>query len=96
MKFRFIGDPRNNFSGPDRFEKFGLQFSRTDWTEVTDKSLIAKLLNSSHYENGGAFAEPAHDEREALIADAQSLGVDVDRRWSNATISAKIQQALGA
>lgn len=94
MKFRFIGDPRNNFSGPDALEKFGLHFNRTEWTEVSDARVISKLLGHSHFESAGAFPKTgaphveaaAGDPREALIAEAEAIGIDVDRRWSNATI----------
>lgn len=94
MKFRFVGDPRNNFSGPDALEKFGLNFNRTEWTEVSDAAVAAKLIGHSHFESAGAFPDaPAHnvetvggDPREALIAEAEAFGIDVDRRWSNATI----------
>jgi hypothetical protein len=60
MKFRFIGDPRNNGSGPDAFVKFDLAFSRDEWTEVDDPSVIRKLLGSDHYEaeTYGEMIEP--------------------------------------
>lgn len=98
MKFRFIGDPRNNFDGPDVLEKFDHIFTRSDWTEVTDDFVIRKLLGSSHYESDASMdADPAikavSDEREALIKDAEDLGIAVDRRWSNLTLSAKIKES---
>jgi hypothetical protein len=109
MKFRWIGDPRNNFDGPDIIEKFDHVFTRTDWTDVEDKSVIAKLIGHSHFESAASVkadaipAIPANppkpvitDEREALIRDAEELGIAVDRRWSNLTLSAKIREALAA
>ncbi len=106
MKFRFIGDPKNGFSGPYAFEKFGLNFSRSEWTDVDDHVLIAKLLGSDHYEHAGAFAPASaapvshvnfaknEDERRAaLVSEAESLGIDVDGRWSNATLERKINEA---
>jgi hypothetical protein len=103
MKFRFIGDPKNGFSGPDAFEKFGLNFSRSEWTDVDDPVFVAKLLGSDHYEHAGAFAPASavpvlfaknEDERRAaLVSEAEALGIDVDGRWSNATLERKINEA---
>lgn len=100
MKFRFIGDPKDSFSGPSKVETLGHVFTREDWTEVSDKYAIDKLLGHSHFESGGAFspvpeAPAVPDEREELIKDATSLGILVDRRWSNQTLSAKIAEAIG-
>lgn len=99
MKFRFIGDPNNNGSGTDMIEKWEHVFNRSDWTEVQDAWVIRKLLGHSHFESAGAVpvASPVvTDEREALIRDAEELGIAVDRRWSNLTLSSKIREALSA
>lgn len=48
-KARFVGDPNDNFSGPDAFEWEGLEFSRTKWTEVPD-GLALRLSKHNHYE----------------------------------------------
>lgn len=102
MKFRFIGDPAHNFDGPDAFEKFGLNFSRSEWTEVDDKWVISKLLGNAHFEvmsasmSGLVAPAPVDAGREALIAQAEALGVSVDRRWSNATLMLKISEAKAA
>lgn len=98
MKFRFIGDPRNGGSGPDILEKFDHVFTRSDWTEVTDEFVIRKLLGSDHFEGDGSIeTDPAikavGDERETLIAEAESLGISVDRRWSNLTLRMKIRES---
>lgn len=50
MRFRFVGDPRNNGDGPDEFEKFGHVFSRDSWTDVDDPFVIGKMLNNPHFE----------------------------------------------
>jgi hypothetical protein len=98
MKFRFIGDPNHNGSGPDILEKFDHVFTRSDWTDVEDKEAIRKLLGHSHFESFCDSTFPAKlaisDEREALIRDAEELGIVVDRRWSNLTLSSKIKEAL--
>ncbi len=79
-------------------EKWEHVFNRVDWTEVEDAAVIRKLLGHSHFESAGAFpvaAPVVSDEREALIRDAEELGIAVDRRWSNLTLSSKIREAIG-
>jgi hypothetical protein len=49
-RYRFIGDPNDDFSGPDMLEWFGLIFSRDDWTEVPE-GLTAKIAGHSHFES---------------------------------------------
>lgn len=49
-RYRFIGDPLDSFDGPDRFEWMGVEFSRDEWADVSDPSIIAKLDANSHYE----------------------------------------------
>jgi len=98
MKFRWIGDPNHDFSGPDVIEKWEHVFNRVDWTEVKDAEIIRKLLGHSHFESAGAFPVPdpapvVSDERESLIREAEELGIAVDRRWSNLTLSAKIRES---
>lgn len=50
MRFRFIGDPNDNFSGPDTVTVFGLVFSRVEWTEVSDETVTRKLCRHNHFE----------------------------------------------
>lgn len=38
---------------------------------------------------------PETDLRRSLIAEAEALGIRVDRRWSNETLAAKIDEANG-
>jgi hypothetical protein len=100
MKFRFIGDPRDNGSGPETVERFDHVFTRYGWTDVQDKEAVRKLLGHSHFESFSDSTFPAKlaisDEREALIREAEELGIAVDRRWSNLTLSAKIREALAS
>jgi hypothetical protein len=59
-RFRFIGDPRDNFSGPDVMEYELYTFPRDVWVTIKDPRLIAKLSGHSHYEaDFGKAVEPA-------------------------------------
>jgi len=62
MKARFIGDPRDNFSGPDVFPLRGVVFLKNQWTSVADEALFAKLQTHNHFETsdtGVPFVETA-------------------------------------
>lgn len=51
MKFRFIGDPRDNFSGAAEITVHGIKFNRKDWTDVDDPKIAEKLLTHTHFES---------------------------------------------
>ncbi len=50
MKFRFIGDPNDNYSGPDVLEMFGMKFPRDKWVEVPEGRDSEKLSNNAHFD----------------------------------------------
>lgn len=54
MKARFIGDPNDNFSGPDVFPLRGVTFLKDKWTSVADEALFAKLQTHNHFETAEA------------------------------------------
>lgn len=49
MKFLFVGDPLDTFSGPESVRVFGYEIGRIDPVEVDD-STAQKLLTHSHFE----------------------------------------------
>jgi hypothetical protein len=56
MRARFIGDPRDNFSGPDVLTCWGVEFVKGEWTEVDDP----RFASHSHFEvDEGGVAAPA-------------------------------------
>lgn len=73
MKFRFIGDPRNGGTGPDRLEKFDHVFTRDGWTDVEDEWVIAKLKGHSHFEasKGGRPRRVVVDKEGEIREDAE-------------------------
>jgi hypothetical protein len=106
-KFRFIGDPNDNNSGPQRLNWEGLAFDRVNWTNVPDE-LAMRLFKNTHFECDGnpalivqppaspvaaVVAQPAAaatDLRSSLLAQAEAMGVEVDKRWG----VAKLQEAI--
>ncbi len=46
MRVRFIGDPNDNFSGPDHLKCWGVEFVKGEWTEVEDE----RFARHSHFE----------------------------------------------
>lgn len=54
MKARFIGDPNDNYSGPDVFPLRGVTFLKDKWTSVADEALFAKLQTHNHFETADA------------------------------------------
>ena len=49
-RYRFIGDPNDGFSGPDRMTWCGIEFSRDEWASVDDPAMAEKLDGNSHFE----------------------------------------------
>jgi len=50
MRARFIGDPRDNFSGPDVLEMFNTKFPRDQWINVEEGPFAVKLRRHNHFE----------------------------------------------
>jgi hypothetical protein len=63
-QFRFRGDPRDGFRGPDPQTFYGLSFSRDEWTEVPEH-LVERLSRHSHLERDEdeASADPAKPDK---------------------------------
>lgn len=64
-KYRFIGDPNDNFSGPDVIDWQGFSVARDGWTEIPDE-YAAKLAGNTHFEMKAQKAsEPAPEASDA-------------------------------
>lgn len=59
MKFRFIGDPKDNFSGPETMIFRDYTFPRDVWVTIKDAGIIEKLTGHSHYESASEDEKPA-------------------------------------
>lgn len=80
VSFRFIGDPKDNFSGPDIIEFNGVKIGRIEFTTVPD-DVAEKLRNNNHFEelNGASPSRPA-PEPEATTIVPESVAVK-KRGW---------------
>lgn len=79
MKARFIGDPRDNFSGPDPFPLGGVVFAKDKWTSVADEALFAKLQTNNHFETrdaGFVSIVPELTAEDTVAADGGVLVVE--------------------
>ena len=91
-RFRFIGDPNDNFSGPSPFTWEGFVFSRTEWTDVPD-DLALRLVENNHYEcewthplagNGSALLmQDVSETEESFVSGMASNDIDVRDRLIN-------------
>jgi hypothetical protein len=46
VKARFVGDPNDNYSGPEQITCWGVEFVKGEWTPVADK----RFGRHSHFE----------------------------------------------
>ena len=46
MRARFIGDPNDNFSGPERITFWGVEFVKGEWERVTNP----RFASNNHFE----------------------------------------------
>lgn len=61
-KFRFAGDPNDNWSGPKEIAAYGLTFTRDEWTDVPPE-LASKFSGNAHFEPEDGGEPPAHVKR---------------------------------
>ena len=45
MRARFIGDPNDNFSGPERITFWGVEFVKGEWERVTNP----RFASNNHF-----------------------------------------------
>ena len=105
MRARFIGDPRDNWGGPELLPWLGVTFRKGEWIEVSDE-VAGRLSGHSHFEVEAADeaippdADPITDwrtlDKAALDAYAAALGVKLDRRRSLENMQADFEAALNA
>lgn len=49
-KFRFIGDPNDDYSGPRVLKILDLEFPRDEWVEVPEGAVADKLDGHNHFD----------------------------------------------
>lgn len=64
LKFTFVGDPNDGYSGPDKIVISGHEFIKNgEPIEVIDEKLAAKLSRSSHFR--AVIKEAVHGDNNA-------------------------------
>jgi len=99
---RFIGDPKDDFSGPSSMSMFGMEFPKGEFVGVTDEAALKKLRGHSHFEfEGDAKVRPERREvddlpalkLEALKDVATAEGVDFPANTTKAKLMEAIREA---
>jgi len=97
MRARFIGDPNDNFSGPNVLESYGETFVKNEWASVPE-TVARKLASHSHFEVQEA-ADP-NDLNSLKVAElkaiAEDRGVDLGDATKKADIIAALELAAEA
>lgn len=50
MRARFIGDPNDDYSGPDVLHMMGKSFPRDEWVEIDDDDVARKIEGNTHFD----------------------------------------------
>ncbi len=90
MRARFIGDPNDNFSGPERITFWGVEFVKGEWERVTNP----RFATNNHFEvDDGSEGGYEGMKVPALKALAAARGVDLTDVTLKADIIAALQLA---
>lgn len=105
MLITFVGNPQNRSDNRGSVTIGDVEFPLNVAVEVSEKPIFTKLRGNSHFrvedrpvestdasKSGKDDADAAKKARVDLIAKAESLGVEFDKRWS----VQKIQDAIDA
>lgn len=103
--FTYIGDPNDDFSGPNTIEIFGLEFKKNKPALVEDAGIARKLTGHSHFINGNEEmpegSSNTSDELpglklEELKAVAEREGVEIPDKPTKALLIEAIREARDA
>lgn len=96
-RIRFVGDPKDDFSGPRNMRMWGHNFVKDDYLEVPD-SVAAKARTHSHFQIEGEGEDPHAGPAEGHPTDAMSRqeladlldveGVEYPKNGSKAKLAA--------
>jgi hypothetical protein len=76
-RFKFIGDPRDNFSGPEVLRMFGRDFPRDKWVDVDEGEICEKLESHTHFDADFAKELEAAPVREIAPDNIASDGSEI-------------------
>lgn len=82
---------------PAAVEWGGITFQANMPVEVTNERMLRKALGNPFFDTEDEIAPaappPEPDDKAALVAEAEALGIDVDKRWGAARLIAEISKA---
>jgi len=90
--------PTMLYKHPGKHEIHGASFDYiiVDETEIEDAIKDGWSLTTDEAKNNFAeVSDSADATKEEMIQKAESLGIKVDKRWSNETLLDKIKKAVG-
>jgi hypothetical protein len=77
-RFKFIGDPRDNYSGPEVLRMFGRDFPRDKWVEVEEGEFCEKLESHSHFD--ADFAKELEMAPDNIASDGSEIAEPIRRK----------------
>lgn len=80
---------------PATVEWGGTTFPANVPVEVSNTHILRKAIGNPffHVEGEVPNEAPPTDEKDALVAEAEGLGIDVDKRWGVTRLKAEIETA---
>ena len=99
--FTYIGDPRDDLSGPSSMTVYGLEFKKGEPALVEDQNIARKLAGHSHFRHGDEEVEVTGREDDDLVglnteqlkAVADAEGVEYDSKARKGDILEAIREA---
>ncbi len=100
MYITFIGNPIDPSDTCGRVTIGGVAFPLNIEVDVVETPMFTKLRHNNHFRVRDEACEPvpADEDKEpaldkaALIAEAERLGIEIDKRWSAKKIAAKLEE----
>lgn len=100
MQVKFIGNPADPSDNRGFIVWAGERFELNVVRELPEGKAFAKIPTNSHFQvveeswdHDPTVTTTDTPDRAALIAEAETLGVKIDKRWSAEKIAKAIQQA---
>lgn len=95
MRITFIGNPHNEDDNRGHVEVGGIRFPLNAAVDVEPEPHFERLRRNNHFLVEDGVAPPSDPELEALIAQAEALGIKLDKRkkWDAEKITAAIAEA---
>lgn len=85
---------RPGYGDPAVVEWSGVTFQANVPVEVGNPHILRKAAGNSFFDlDDEAHAPPEPDEKDTLVAEAEALGIDVDKRWGVARLTSEIEKA---